>query len=378
MKKQIVIVTRRMITGGVERALIAMLKQFDYNEVDVDLYVELEDGELYEEIPKNIQVHLLPTVHGKNAMVHPYSTIKKLMSKMKLKTKMPYLEQNLYYSKMLLPLKKRYDIAIAYHAPNTVPVFYVINQIKAKKKILWLHGNMETNAGDEMLAIKYHSCFDQVFAVSKSVYDSFLKYHPDMEKKTDIFYNFVDVDGIKKKAKQGHGFEDDFKGIRILSIGRLDKQKGFDIAINICIRLCQNGYQFKWYVCGEGTERKALEMQIEKYCLKDVFILLGNQSNPYTYLKDCDLYVQPSRCEGYCTTTNEARMLSKPVITTDVSGSREQFVDGETGWIVPIEENAIYERIKWCIENPQAMKEVSERLGKINIASDNKIAMIFK
>ena len=178
MKKQIVIVTRRMITGGVERALIAMLKQFDYNEVDVDLYVELEDGELYEEIPKNIQVHLLPTVHGKNAMVHPYSTIKKLMSKMKLKTKMPYLEQNLYYSKMLLPLKKRYDIAIAYHAPNTVPVFYVINQIKAKKKILWLHGDMETNAGDEMLAIKYHSCFDQVFAVSKSVYDSFLKYHP--------------------------------------------------------------------------------------------------------------------------------------------------------------------------------------------------------
>ena len=154
MKKQIVIVTRRMITGGVERALIAMLKQFDYNEVDVDLYVELEDGELYEEIPKNIQVHLLPTVHGKNAMVHPYSTIKKLMSKMKLKTKMPYLEQNLYYSKMLLPLKKRYDIAIAYHAPNTVPVFYVINQIKAKKKILWLHGDMETNAGDEMLAIK--------------------------------------------------------------------------------------------------------------------------------------------------------------------------------------------------------------------------------
>ena len=110
MKKQIVIVTRRMITGGVERALIAMLKQFDYNEVDVDLYVEL---------PKNIQVHLLPTVHGKNAMVHPYSTIKKLMSKMKLKTKMPYLEQNLYYSKMLLPLKKRYDIAIAYHAPNS-------------------------------------------------------------------------------------------------------------------------------------------------------------------------------------------------------------------------------------------------------------------
>ena len=47
MKKQIVIVTRRMITGGVERALIAMLKQFDYNEVDVDLYVELEDGELH-------------------------------------------------------------------------------------------------------------------------------------------------------------------------------------------------------------------------------------------------------------------------------------------------------------------------------------------
>lgn len=59
--------------------------------------------------------------------------------------------------------------------------------------------------------------------------------------------------------------------------------------------------------------------------------------NPYGYLKNCDIYVQTSRFEGYCTTTNEAKDLRKPVITTNVSGANEQFENNKSGLIVNID-----------------------------------------
>ena len=51
------------------------------------------------------------------------------------------------------------------------------------------------------------------------------------------------------------------------------------------------------------------------------FIFLGIKENPYVYMKQCDIYVQPSRFEGYCTTTNEARIVGCPSVRTDVSGA---------------------------------------------------------
>ncbi len=379
MKIQIAIVTRQIIMGGVERALIAMLNQFNYDDVDVDLYVEKEGGELFAEIPEKVNVSCLPTVNSQNIINHPVAALRKLLCKSQLKKKgISYLEQNKISSEMLIPIQKKYDIAIAYHAPNTVPMFYVVDKIQAQKKILWLHGNMETNHGDNPLAIEYHRKYDKVFAVSQSVYESFLKYHPDMKKQTEIFYNYVDLESIKHKVKTGETYHDDFKGIRILTIGRLAQQKGLDIAIKVCRKLIDKGYNIRWYICGEGEGRSELEKLISENYLQEHFILLGNQDNPYRFLCDCDLYVQPSRFEGYCTTTNEARILCKPVITTDVSGAREQFVDGVTGWIVPIEIEEILKKIEWCIQYPEQLKVTTNNLKRMKFQTSEAIDKIFE
>ena len=378
-KKQIAIVTRRMITGGVERALLAMLKQFDYDSVDIDLYLESMTGELLTEVPKEVRCLELPTVHASDAWKHPVFAVRKMWNMHVLKTKkLPYIEQSERYSRMLLPIRKKYDVAISYHAPNTVPVFYVMDQIDADRKILWLHGDLDTNAGDTPLAIQYHSRYDRVFGVSQSVLDSFLKYHPDMRDKSELFYNYVDADGIRAKAETGPRFEDDFSGMRILSIGRLDRQKGFDMAIEVCRALREAGYAIRWYVCGDGAQRRELENLIAAYRLQDTFVLLGNQTNPYGYLKACDLYVQPSRFEGYCTTTNEARMLCKPVITTAVSGATEQFEHGVTGWVVPISAQEILEQLKWCLSHPHEVERVSKRLETIEFQNKTCISRIYE
>lgn len=379
MKKQIAIVTRQLVTGGVERALIAMLRRFDYDEVQVDLYVEHLGGELYNELPPEVCVRRLQTVHPKGALRHPLAAIKKAACMLWLRLKKhPFIKQAWLSSKLLLPVKKHYDIAISYHAPNTVPVFYVIDRMNADKKILWLHGDLETNAGNTPLALKYHGKYDKVFAVSKAVHESYIRHHRNTTQRLSIFHNYVDEKDVQQKAQIGPDFDDGFKGIRILSIGRLSRQKGFDMAVNVCAKLVAEGFPIRWYICGEGDQRKPLEDAIDKARLDKSFVLLGNRENPYTYLKNCDLYVQPSRYEGYCTTTNEARILHKPVITTDVSGAREQFEHQVTGWIVPIDEEAVFNQIKRCLQNPESLKQTSQNLKKAFFSINERIEKIWE
>lgn len=376
--KKVAIVTRKMITGGVERALAAMLRQIDYNVTEVDLYLESLGGELFDEIPKEVHCIQIPPIRGGEVFRHPLLAARKLNALFKLRFfHPPYVEQCFLSNRMLSPVSKRYDIAVSYHAPNTVPVFYVIDGIQAETKILWLHGELQTNAGENSLAYRYHERYDKIFAVSQYVKDGFLKLHPQKAPQTAVFHNYVDSDEIRRKAANGPSFSDKFDGMRILTIGRLDRQKGIDIAVMACKRLRDLGYQVRWYVCGEGAQREELEQMIAENGLNDVFILLGNQSNPYGYLKNCGLYVQTSRSEGYCIAINEARILCKPVITTAIKCAREQLENGVTGWIVPIDAEAVGDRVSRCIDNPNEVEAVRRHMESVRFEPAVNINSVF-
>ena len=141
--KKVAIATRKMVTGGVERALIAMLRRLDYTRVEVDLYLEALGGALFHELPEAVHCIPIPSVRGADALRHPLLAARKLDALRKLRTGCySYLEQCYLSSRMLTPAAKSYDVAVSYHAPNTVPVFYVIDGITAREKILWLHSDL--------------------------------------------------------------------------------------------------------------------------------------------------------------------------------------------------------------------------------------------
>ena len=359
---RICIVTRKMVMGGVERALLTLLDSLRcaYNDVEVDLCLQQSGGELYDQIPEWVCIRKLHSISKEKAIHHPIQAVRKLLICSSTKHfNMSYAEQCFIFSKVYAPMSKNYDIAISYHAPNTIPVFYVIDKVRAQKKILWIHATMEENSGAERVVFQYHEKYDQVICVSKSAYDSFVKLHPLMKQKTKLRYNLINKKRIKDLALNGKKFPHDNQPV-LLTIGRLEHQKGIDIAVDACEQLVKQGHVFKWYVCGEGNEHLMLSKMICERNLNDVFILMGNQMNPYGYLDSCDLYIQPSRFEGYCTATVEAKVLGKPVITTDVSGAREQFGDNISGWIVPISSKAIALQIEWCLDH---MEEV-EIIGR--------------
>ena len=361
-KNKIAIISRKMITGGVEKALLSLLKEMKREDIEVDLYLESLGGDLFDEIPEWVNIKEIPKkIHIYN---ESFRYAKSILSKLKIRQEKDYLKQCELTSHCLPKIGKNYDLAISYHAPNTVPVFYTINNIKANKKVLWLHGDIITNNAANQTAYNYYKKYDKIFCVSKYIKESLDEKFSMLSCNTEVFYNFVDEEKLEKLSQIGEAFNDNFQGTRILTIGRLDYQKGYDLATKVCYKLIKDGYKIKWYVCGEGNSKKEIEGLIEKYNIKNNFILLGNKKNPYGYLKNCDIYVQTSRFEGYCTTTNEAKILRKPVITTNVSGANEQFENNKSGLIVNIDTDEIYKAVKLLIEKSEKRAELIKNIEK--------------
>lgn len=358
---KIAIVTRQMITGGVERALIGMLGAMNSHD-EVDLYVERLGGELFEELPDWINIIEIPRKYSDVSIKSLIEKVRSVKPRLELHFCKEYIKQCELSARIFPMVEKEYDMAIAYHAPNTIPVFYVIHNLKAKKKVMWLHGDVETNHMTGDFAKSYYQHYDKFFAVSKQLKEIFIKHFPELSHRCEVFYNIIDVDYLKMQAENAPTYTDDFKDIRILTIGRLDYQKGIDLAVEVCKKLLDEGIPVRWYVCGEGSERNHIEAMISKYNIQENFLLLGNQKNPYGYLKDCDIYVQTSRTEGYCIATNEAKIFGKPVVTTDVCGVREQFVHGKSGILCEISVDKLFQSINRLIQQPEVRFKLAENV----------------
>ncbi|WP_054942740.1 glycosyltransferase [Paenibacillus ihuae] len=268
-------------------------------------------------------------------------------------------------------LEKKYDVAIAFHMHMPFIVKYVADKVVADIKIAWIHNDFLTSKFHPGILKEYLDKYDKFFAVSKQLMHEYVGIFPEFKDKTEIFYNIISQETIKKMS--GDRINDfDQNQINILSIGRLDRQKGYDLAIKVCRKLLDKGYDFKWYIIGEGNEREALEKAINKLKLENNFILLGMRTNPYPYLEKCDIYVQPSRHEGYCLTLAEARCLYKPIVTTDFAGAKEQIINNVNGIITLFDVDQLFNSIERLISNKDLMRKFSVELKKQGFKIDEE------
>ena len=163
-------------------------------------------------------------------------------------------------------------------------------------------------------------------------------------------------------ADQGEGFNDGFKGLRIFTVGRLTRQKRYDIAIEAMKLIKEKiSMPIRWYVLGEGDLRQELEQQIKSAGLENDFILLGVKNNPYSYIKGCDLYVHAPEFEGKSIALQEAQVLGKPILATDCSGNREQIENGTDGILCELDTGQVCEKLLYMINNPEKCKGYGEK-----------------
>lgn len=376
--KKVAIVTRKMITGGIEKALISMLEIMPKDKFDITLFVMARGGEFEEYIPKQVKIKCLygeensvkEKIIGKLKRADIIGAIKiPLYTVLSIKAKKVY-EQERYLSKILPKQTEKFDLAIAYHTPASFPVIYVSEHLNAKKKVAWIHSDVEVYKNELENYIDYYEKFEKIYCVSKYGKDKFDNQYHKMKNKTDVIYNIINNEQIYNLADEYKAFEDNFDGIRILTVGRLTKQKGTDIIPKIIYTILENRFNIRWYVVGDGEERENIINEIKVLGLEERLILVGTKNNPYPYFKECDIYVQPSRHEGYCLTLAEAKRFNKPIVTTDFVGALEQINNNETGLIVKFDECEIEKSVLKLIKDEKLRERLCSNLEKINYKND--------
>lgn len=364
-KKKLLFVIDSLNVAGAEKSLVTLLSLLDYSKYEVDLQLFRYGGEFERFLPK--EVNLLPPLkYTRFLEKNLYAQIKDvlrekrshfLIARLKFSLKLRLLGQvanktqaRIYWQMVncvFLESVKKYDIAIAY--AQCLPTFYVIDKIKAKKKIGWVNCIYHLAGKEKLYQERFYRQLDYIVTVSDGAYNHFSQVYPQFRSKMRIVRDIIDYKTIFQMSTIGQSYTDNFDGIRILTVARLNKKdKGYDIALEACKVLKERNIKFRWYAIGKGEYRKEMEQYIKEHDLADHFILLGTTPNPYLYMKDATLYVQTSRHEGFGLSIAEARMLNVPVVTTEFDAVYNQMVNGKNGLVTS--------------QNPVAVADAIERI----------------
>jgi len=124
-------------------------------------------------------------------------------------------------------------------------------------------------------------------------------------------------------------------GQTLISVGRLTRQKRFDVLLRALARVRQD-FDVRLWICGEGPLRRRIEGWIEELKLEDGVEMPGFCDNPFALMRQADLYVMTSDFEGLPNALIEAQGLGLPAVATDCPyGPAEIVEDGVTGRLVP-------------------------------------------
>ncbi|WP_226645637.1 glycosyltransferase [Mesobacillus subterraneus] len=388
MKKKIIFMLINMNIGGTEKALLNMIEELSRKSFDITILLLEQKGDFITSIPKDVKVEYFKGYESiKNTLKKPLHLVAiDLFYKRKIIKALTILfiysvckirNDRRYLFKYLLRNYERtaceYDVAVAYAGPMDLISYFVINKIKAKKKLQWVHFDISKIGFNNYFASKIYKEFNKIFVVSEKAKDKLVSTLPELEDKIETFTNIVSSKMILKMANEGEGFRDNYNGLRILTVGRLSKEKGQDLIIKVLAKLKEAGYEVRWYCLGDGQARSEYELLIKEYKVESDFILLGAKTNPYPFMKECDIYVQPSRHEGYCITLSEARCFNKPIICTNFTGSSEQISQYETGIIVDFNEGKLFSAVKEIIDNKNLRNKIKGNLEKELIETVNEI-----
>lgn len=397
MKKKIIIVSHAMFLGGVEKSLLGLLEAFDYTQYDVDLFLLRHEGELLEYLPK--EVNLLPEVKQYTVLARPMVdtlkeghillTLGRLYGKIKANRFMKshnYLDDSDIpadyshkYTFRLMPFINKdtnYDLAISFLTPH----YIVSHKVNAKKKIAWIHtdyGHVETDVESQL---NMWGSYDYIASISQAVTTNFLKNFPQLEDKIIEIPNILPVKLISKQADEFDVCNEmiDDRSIKLLSIGRYCEAKNFDNVPFICKKISELGLNIKWYIIGYGEDEERIKKSIKECNMEEHVILIGKKSNPYPYIKECDVYVQPSRYEGKCVSVIEAQSLHKPVIITNYPTATSQLKDGYDGVIVPLENNECASRMRKIIQDTQLLGTIKKNCFNEDYSNYSEVKKIYE
>lgn len=399
MTPHILIIMHYLEIGGAETALIGLLNALDPKRVDVDLFLHDHRGEMMQFVPE--WVNVLPPIKEYTMLERPIKELIKrghwLIAGARLWAKyvsgkvykkshssLPNASVFHYMAKYTTPLLPRinpnvtYDLAISFLTPHQI----TLQKIDARKRIAWIHTDYTkiwVDANDEL---PVWSKYDFIASISPDVTKTFLQTFPSLSNTNKIveIENILSPAFVRRRADIKNVEEEMSKyggEVKLLSIGRFCEAKNYDNVPDICQRMVKENVDVKWFIIGYGDEQ-LIRRKIEEAGMQEHVIILGKRSNPYPYIKACDIYVQPSRYEGKSVTVREAQMLCKPVVVTNYPTASSQIKSGVDGVIVPMDNEGCAKGLVKVIMDKALQTRLTDYLKTHDYGNEREVDKIYQ
>lgn len=352
--------------GGAEKSLLAQLCNLDYSRVSVDLYT-ISAGFVTHEVsallPGDVRCRYLPLRRCKlwvRACKIGYSLMIRLLPRLGIQRHFA----ELYWRSMksAFPrLPDDYNVAISYQ--QGIMTYYVAEKVKANRKIAWINSQLSGHGHRVSFSRKYYDKYDHVVAVCDQLNFMLRKSGYVDPARLITIYDIIDEDDVRRKSHDICNVDSSHDWV-FVTVARLAPEKNLNLVVEAARILKEKDLDFVWYIVGGGDEFYSLRMRISQLGLDEQVILAGPQDNPFKYMNAADVYVQTSRNEGFGMTIAEARILNKPVVSTDFPMVYDQIKDGFNGLIAKMTPESVAGKIMTLVTDESLRHSIIKNLSE--------------
>lgn len=336
---RILLATQTLGTGGSERVLCTVMRQFDPEKYEIHLVVVSRPGKLLELVPTYVQIHYLNVKHTSLAL-----------------------------PALVRLLRKIQPDRVFSSEENVLIMLTLASRLSGRPEVIGRGATMPTLARRN----NFRQSWREI--VKKLVYprlDAMVAQNPEMAEELHSLYgiarkrlhsldNPLDVDYIAEKL-DGLGSPFAPKTFNLLSVGTFYPPKGFDILIRAFASLPEEWKSSRVTLNILGADyqdgKKNLQALAKSLELESRINFLEYSKNPYVYMKFCDLYVLSSRREGMPNALLEARFLRRVLVATRCIPAITRIVqEGVNGYTAPVNDvPALAKALQIAMENHESL-----------------------
>lgn len=288
-----------LVAGGAERVVLTLLRNLSRDRFDVALAVINHKGStLLHDLPPDIRVYDLEA----SKLRFGLSRIVRLLWKTKpdiVFSTIDYLNVALGSTRPFWPKQTAFIAR---------PAILFSAELKARKRLfIWRLLHRASVCSADLLVFQSRAMEED--------YRASLSWTGD---RSVVIHNPLDFELIQARSGQIVNTGFDQGRFNLVAAGRIEEQKGFDVAIE-AIALSKNR-NITLTILGDGSLRRSLDRLIEERGLQDRVRMLGYIQNPYPFFAQADGFLLSSRFEGFPNVVLEALACGTPVMATPVAG----------------------------------------------------------
>ena len=385
--KRILFICDSLKMGGIQTSLVSLANALS-ERCEVDLFLYYPHGPLRERLSPRVRVlepswrtqalgmSLGAALHSgslRTALFRVFSAVWAKFFDNRLPLNMAFAHE---------PKLTGYDLAIAFcqeqkrHYVVSGFIRFIDMRVETKLKAAWLHYDPSMLELDNAFNLPLYRRMDKIVLVSRSLKEKYDALHPDLRDKTDFCYNVIDREELLAKSAQPQAIPYPEGRTICFSACRLSEEKAIVRGVKALAPVFKAHAGLMWFIAGEGAEREKIQNTIDAEQLSDRILLIGQQNNPYPYMRHADLLINVSYHEAAPMVFMEAHMLGVPVFATRTSSADELLNDGETDFICENSEEGIRARFDQLMNAPELLSRARGQIRRSAVRSPNSVERI--